>query len=88
MYRILPVVVYVCKSWSLTLKEDRRLRVTEDRVLRRMVVPEREEVTGDWRKMHSVLLVIWRSVKVGSDVKLLGVQCSCCYVSYTCSLCW
>jgi hypothetical protein len=50
MYRIMPVAIYVCKSWFHTLREDRRLRVIEDRVLTRMVVPEREEVTGDWRK--------------------------------------
>jgi len=58
MYRILLVVVYVCKTWSRISREARRLRVIEDRVLRRMVVPEREEVTGDWRKMHNVILVI------------------------------
>jgi hypothetical protein len=57
MHRILPVVVYVCKTWFLTLREDRRLRVIEDRVLRRMVMSEREEVTGDWRKMRNVILV-------------------------------
>ena len=57
MYRILPVVVYVCKTWSLTLREDRRLRVIEDRVLRRMMVSEREGGAGDWRKMRNVILV-------------------------------
>jgi len=55
---MLPVVVYVCKTWCLTLREARRLRVVEDRVQRMMVVPEREEVTGDWRKMRNVMLVI------------------------------
>ena len=49
---ILPVVVYGCETWSLTLREDRRLRVFENRVLRRVFGPKRDEVTGEWRKLH------------------------------------
>jgi len=44
---ILPVVAYGCETWSLTLKEERRLRVFENRVLRRIFGPKREEVTGE-----------------------------------------
>jgi len=44
---ILPVVLYGCKTWSLTLREERRLRVFENRVLRRVFVPKRDEVTGN-----------------------------------------
>ena len=44
---ILPVVLYGCKTWSLTLREERRLREFENRVLRRVFVPKREEVTGE-----------------------------------------
>jgi hypothetical protein len=51
---ILPVVLYGCESWSLTLREVRRLSVFENRVLRRIFGPKRDEVTGDWRKLHNV----------------------------------
>jgi hypothetical protein len=50
---ILPVVLYVCETWSLTLREEHRLRVFENRVLRRIFGPKRDEVTGEWRKMHN-----------------------------------
>jgi hypothetical protein len=50
---ILPVVLYGCENWSLTLKEEHRLRVFEVRVLRGIFGPKRDEVTGEWRKMHS-----------------------------------
>jgi len=45
-----------CETWSLTLKEERRLRVFENRVLRRIFGPKRDEVTGEWRKLHNVTL--------------------------------
>jgi hypothetical protein len=50
---ILPVVLYGCETWSLTLREEHRLRVFERRVLRRIYGPKRDEVTGDWRRLHS-----------------------------------
>jgi len=50
---ILAVVLYVCETWSLTMKGERRLRVFENRVLRRIFGPKRDEVTGDWRKLHN-----------------------------------
>jgi hypothetical protein len=50
---ILPVVLYGCETWSLTLREERRLRVFENRALRRVFGPRREEVTGEWRKLHN-----------------------------------
>ena len=50
---ILPVVLYGCETWSLTLGEKRRLRVFENRVLRRILRPKRDEVTGEWRKLHN-----------------------------------
>jgi hypothetical protein len=49
----LPVVLYGCETWSLTLREERRLRVFENKVLRRLFGPRRDEVTGDWRRMHN-----------------------------------
>jgi hypothetical protein len=50
---ILPVVLYGCETWSLTLREEHRLRVFENRVLRRIFGPKRDDVTGDWRKLHN-----------------------------------
>ena len=52
---ILPVVLYGCETWSLTLREERKLRVFENRVLRRVFGPRRDEVTGEWRKLHNEL---------------------------------
>jgi hypothetical protein len=49
---ILPVVLYGCETWSLTLGEEHRLRVFENRVLRRMFGPKREEGRS-WRKLHN-----------------------------------
>jgi len=50
---ILPLVLYGCETWSLTLREKRRLRVFENRVLRRVFGPKRGELTGKWRKLHN-----------------------------------
>jgi hypothetical protein len=50
---ILPVVLYGCETWSLTLREDHRLRVFEKRVLRRKFGPKKHEMTGEWRTLHS-----------------------------------
>jgi hypothetical protein len=50
---ILPVVLYGCETWSLTLREKHRLRVFENRVLRRIFGSKRDEVTGEWRRLHN-----------------------------------
>ena len=50
---ILPFVLYGFETWSLTLREGRRLRVFENSVLRRIFGPKRDEVTGEWRKLHN-----------------------------------
>jgi hypothetical protein len=50
---ILPVVLDWCETWSLTLREQHRLRVFENRVLRGIFGPKREEVTGPWRTLQS-----------------------------------
>ena len=55
---ILSVVLYGCETWSLTLREERGLRVFENRVLRRVFGPKRDEVTEDWRKLHNEEFVI------------------------------
>jgi hypothetical protein len=50
---VLPVVLYGCETWSLTLREKQRLRVFEIRVLRRIFGPKRDEATGEWRRLHN-----------------------------------
>jgi len=50
---ILPVVLYGCETWSLTLREERKLKVFENRVLRRIFGPRRDEVTGEWGRLHN-----------------------------------
>ena len=50
---ILPAVLYVYETWSLTWREERRQRVFEKRVLRRIFGPKKDEVTGEWRKVHN-----------------------------------
>jgi len=50
---ILPVVLYGCETWSLILREERKLRVYENMVLRRIFGPRRDEVTGEWGRLHN-----------------------------------
>jgi hypothetical protein len=50
---ILPVVLYGCETWSVTLRVEHRLRVFENTVLRRIFGPKRDEVTEEWRKLHN-----------------------------------
>jgi hypothetical protein len=53
---ILRVVLYGCDTWSLTLRDEHRLRVYENRVLRRLFGPKRDEVTGEWGRLHNQIL--------------------------------
>jgi len=55
IYRItiLPDVLYGCETWSLTLREERKLTVFENMVLRRIFGPRRDEVTGEWKRLHN-----------------------------------
>jgi len=50
---ILPVVLYGCETWSLILREEMKLRVSENMLLRRIFGPRRDEVTGEWRRLHN-----------------------------------
>jgi hypothetical protein len=50
---IFPVVLYGCETWSVTLREEHRLRVFKNRVLRRIFGLKRDEVTGEWRRQHN-----------------------------------
>ena len=47
------MILYGFDNWSLTLREERRLRMFENRVLRRVFGPKREELTGEWRRLHN-----------------------------------
>jgi len=55
LYRtiILPIVLYGCETWSLTLQEERKPRVFQNMVLSRMFGPKREKVKGEWRRLHN-----------------------------------
>ncbi|KAJ4426460.1 hypothetical protein ANN_27274 [Periplaneta americana] len=53
---ILPVVLYGCETWTLTLREEQSLRVFENKVLRKIFGAKRDEVTGEWRKLHKAEL--------------------------------
>ena len=55
---ISPVVLYGCETWSFTLREEHWLRVSENRVLRRIFGTKRDEVNGDWRRLHMEELYI------------------------------
>jgi hypothetical protein len=62
---ILPVVLYWCETCSLTLREEHRLRVFENRVLRRIFGPKMNDVTGEWRKLHSEELhILYSSLNI------------------------
>ena len=67
---ILPVVLYGCETWSLTLREECRLRVFENRVLRRIFGPKRDEVIREWRTLHNEELNdLYSSPNIGQVVK-------------------
>jgi len=54
---ISPIVLYACETWPLTLMEERRLRVFENKVLRTIFEPMRDEETEEWRKLHNEELI-------------------------------
>ena len=86
---ILPVVLYGCETWSLTLKEERKLRVFENRVLRRIFGPRNDEVTEEWRSLHNVELndlytspnIVWviksRRMRWAGHVARMGEERGC-----------
>jgi hypothetical protein len=68
---ILPVVLYGCESWSLTLRKECRPRVFENRVLRRIFGPKRDEVTGEWRRLdNKELYAVYSSPDIIRMIKL------------------
>jgi hypothetical protein len=68
---IFPVVLYGCETWSLTLKEECRLRMFENRVLRRIFWPKMDEVTGEWKRLHKkdLMLCIPHQISSGDQEK-------------------
>ncbi|KAJ4428432.1 hypothetical protein ANN_24469 [Periplaneta americana] len=66
----LPVVLYGCETWTLTLREEHRLRVFENKVLRKIFGAKRDEVTGEWRKLHNTELhALYSSPDVIRNIK-------------------
>jgi hypothetical protein len=66
----LPVVLYGCETWSLTLREENRLRVFDNGVLRRIFGLKRDEVTGEWRKLHNEELhILYSSRNIIRQIK-------------------
>jgi hypothetical protein len=74
---ILPVVLYGCETWSLALSEEHRLRVFENRVLRRIFGPKWDEVMSEWRKMHSKELHdLYTSASITRIIKSRRMRCA------------
>jgi len=83
---ILPGVLYGCESWLLTLREERKLRVFENMVLRRIFGPRRDEVTGEWRRLYNeelndlysspniVRVIKWRRKRWAGHVAHMGEE--------------
>jgi len=83
---LLPVVLYGCETWSLILREERKLRVFENMVFRRIFGPRIDEVTGEWRRLHNeelndlypspniVRVIIWRSMRWAGHVARMGEE--------------
>jgi len=82
----LPFVLYECETWSLKLWEERKLRVFENMALRRIFGPRRDEVVGEWRRLHNeelndlytspniVRVIKWRRMKWAGHVARMGEE--------------
>ena len=67
---ILPVVLYGCETWSLSLREEHRLRAFENKVLRKIFGSKTDEITGEWRKLHNAELhALYSSPNIISNLK-------------------
>jgi hypothetical protein len=77
---VLPVVLYGCETWAVTLREEQRLRVFENRVLRGIFGPERDEATAEWTRLHNEELNgLYSSLNTIRVIKLgrkMGGACS------------
>jgi len=70
----MPVVLYGCGTWSLTLREERGLKLFENRVLRRIFWSKRDEVRGEWRKLHNEELNLYSSPNIVRLIKSRGMS--------------
>ena len=82
----MSVVFYGCETWSLALREERKLRVIENKVLRRIFGPRRDEVTREWRRLHNeeindlysspniVRVIKWRRMRWAGHVARMGEE--------------
>ena len=85
---ILPVVLYGCEAWSLTLQEERKLRVFENMVLRRILGPRTDKVMGEWRRLYNEELnapnILWaiksRRMRWAGHVVCMGEERGVCRV--------
>jgi hypothetical protein len=73
---ILPDVTYWCETWCLTLKEEHWLTVFENTVLRKIFGPNRDEVTGEWRRLHALWCVLLTKYYFGDQIK--NERCRAC----------
>jgi hypothetical protein len=72
---IVPIALYGCETLSLRLREGKKLRVFENRVLRRIFGPKRDEVTGEWRRLHNEELnALYSSPNIIRVIKLRGMR--------------
>ena len=79
-FLILPVVMYGCETWSVTLSNEHSLMVFENKVLRKVFGPKRDEGTGEWRKLHNEELIDLYQLLFGEQIKKneMGGICSMC----------
>ena len=72
---ILPLVLYDCETLSLTLREEHRLRGFENKELRKIFGVKRDEITGEWRKLHNVELhVLYSSSNINRNLKSIRLR--------------
>jgi hypothetical protein len=74
---ILPFVLYGRETWLLTLREECRLRVFENRVLRRIFGPKRYEVTEEWRRQGALCCVLLNRCNSGDEIKKIELGRAC-----------
>jgi len=80
---ILFVVLYGCKTWSLILREEPRLRVLENMMLRRIFGPKKDEVTGEWGKLHNEIIDLYSLHNIALQIGRSRVDSRWCYWNFS-----